>query len=205
MFLGIGSYLTILAGIGVYPWDTLNLGLVATFGIKYGTASITVSILVVLIDVFVLHEKIGLGTVLNAIVVGKAVDLYNYLNLLSKPKSFVGSLVMLLIGILIFDFGCYLYMESALGCGPRDSMLVGLSRRTNKLSIGAINTIILICVTAAGWLLGGKVGIGTVISALITGPIMQLVFKLMRFDATGIVHQDIIESCRILIKGNAKI
>jgi uncharacterized membrane protein YczE len=200
-FFGFGVYLTIQANIGVAPWDAFNLGLSKTFGIKYGTASIGVSFIIVIIDI-ILGEQIGIGMVLDAILVGKTVDLFNYINLVPAQQKLVPSLIIMTAGLFIMGFSQYMYMKAALGCGPRDSILVGLSRRINKVSIGVISICILAVVTFIGWLLGGSIGIGTLICAFLVGPIMQLDFKLVRFNATEIKHQDIITSFRILLAGN---
>ncbi len=89
-------------------------------------------------------------------------------------------------------------MIASLGCGPRDTLLVGLAKRLKKLPIGAVSIALLSTSTLIGWLLGGPVGIGTVICALGTGPIMQLAFRTVRFDATGIVHQRLTDSFKII-------
>ena len=200
-FFGFGVYLTIQANMGVAPWDAFNLGLSQTFGIKYGTASIAVAFFIMIIDI-ILREQIGIGMVLNAILIGKTVDLFNYVNLVPAQQKPVASLIVMTAGMFIMGFSQYMYMKAALGCGPRDCLLVGLSRRINKVPIGVISICILAVVTFIGWLLGGSIGIGTLICAFFVGPIMQLDFKLVRFDATEIKHQDIITSFRILITGN---
>lgn len=200
-FFGFGIYLTIQANIGVAPWDALSLGLSKTFGIKYGTASISVSFIILFIDI-ILGEQIGIGMVLDALLVGKAVDLFNYINIVPPQQKLFPSLIIMTAGMFIMGFTQYLYMKAGLSCGPRDSLLVGLSRRIKKVPIGVISICILAIVTLVGWLLGGAIGIGTLICAFLVGPIMQLVFKLVRFDATQIKHQDIITSFKILITGN---
>ena len=194
---GFGVYLTIQANIGVAPWDAFNLGLSGTFGIKYGTASITVSFIILIIDIF-LKEKIGIGMFLDAVIVGKTVDLFNYLNPVPMQQKLLPSLLVIFAGMVIMGFSQFLYMKAALGCGPRDTMLVGLSRKMPKIPIGAISICILAVVTAIGWLLGGKIGVGTVICAFLEGPIMQAVFELLHFDATKVRHQNVFESFRII-------
>lgn len=194
---GFGVYLTIQANIGVAPWDAFNLGLSGTFGIKYGTASITVSFIILLIDIF-LKEKIGIGMFLDAVIVGKTVDLFNFLNPVPLQQKLLPSLLVIFAGMVIMGFSQFLYMKAALGCGPRDTMLVGLSRKMPKIPIGAISIGILAVVTAIGWLLGGKIGAGTVICAFLEGPIMQFIFELLHFDATKVRHQNVIESFRVI-------
>lgn len=195
---GFGVYLTIQANIGVGPWDVLNLGLSGTFGIKFGTGSIIISLLILAIDIF-LREPIGIGMFLDAFVVGKTVDLFNWMDVVKPQDNPVLGIVMMLAGLFIMGYSQYLYMDAALGCGPRDTLLVALAKRMPKIPIGVISIVILAVVTFIGWRLGGPIGIGTIICAFFTGPIMQLDFKLVGFDATKIVHQNIKESAKIFI------
>lgn len=195
---GFGVYLTIQANIGVGPWDVLNLGLSGTFGIKFGTGSIIISLLILAIDIF-LREPIGIGMFLDAFVVGKTVDLFNWMDVVKPQENPVLGIVMMLAGLFIMGYSQYLYMDAALGCGPRDTLLVALAKHMPKIPIGVISIVILAVVTFIGWRLGGPIGIGTIICAFFTGPIMQLDFKLVGFDATKIVHQNIKESAKIFI------
>ncbi len=195
----VGVYFTIQANIGVSPWDAFELGLSGTFGIMYGTASIIVSIVIIVIDIF-LHEKIGIGMFLDALLVGKTVDLLNYLNLIPLQHSLVTSLLLMVAGLFLMGFSQYFYMRAGLGCGPRDTLLVGLARRITKIPIGVISIILLAVVTFLGWILGGPIGIGTLICAFCVGPTMQLSFKIVHFEPTSIEHQDVISSMKILFR-----
>ena len=194
-----GVFLTIRADIGVAPWDAFNLGLSSTLGIKYGTANILVSMIIIVIDI-AMREQIGIGMFLDAVLVGKFVDLFDFLNLIPYQKKTIMGVLVMTVGMFIMGFAQYFYMKAALGCGPRDSLTVGLKRRTKKIPIGLVITAILAVVTLVGWLLGGKIGIGTVIAALCEGPIMELEFRFMRFDPTAIRHQNISESYKVLRK-----
>jgi uncharacterized membrane protein YczE len=194
---GLGVYLTIQANIGAGPWDVLNLGLSKTFGILYGTASIAVSCTILAIDA-ILREPIGIAMIIDAFVVGKAVDLFNKINLVPKATSYATGIPMMIIGLIIIAYTCYAYMSASLGCGPRDTLLVGLTKRAKKLPIGAVLVILLSTVTLVGWLLGGPVGIGTIICAFGTGPIVQIAFHTVKFDATRIKHQRILDSLKVI-------
>ncbi|MDO5445081.1 MAG: hypothetical protein Q4F31_05610 [Eubacteriales bacterium] len=196
-FNGLGVYLTIHANIGAGPWDVFNLGLSNTFGILYGNASIAVSFAVLLIDIL-LHEPIGISMIIDAIVVGKSVDFFNYIDILPVPKNLFLSILMMIAGLVIEGYTLFFYMSSGLGCGPRDTLLVGLKKRLMKLPIGAVSIAILCLVTFVGWLLGGKVGIGTLICAFGFGPIMQFAFYTVGFNAESVRHQSIPESGKIL-------
>ncbi len=193
---GFGIYLTIQANIGAAPWDVLNLGVSKSLGILYGTASIAVSLTILLIDIL-LKEPIGISMFIDAVVVGKSVDFFNWLGLVPKAESLLTAIPMMLAGLVILAYTQYGYMLASLGCGPRDTLLVGLAKRAGKLPIGAVSIALLSTATLIGWLLGGQVGIGTLICAFGAGPIMQLAFRTMHFDATHIRHQRLKDSYRV--------
>ena len=194
---GFGVYLTIRAGIGAGPWDVFNLGLSKTFGMLYGTASITVSAAILVIDIL-LREPIGIAMIIDSIVVGKSVDLFNVLDIVPVPKTLIGGMAMIVAGLTVMGYTQVTYMRASLGCGPRDTLLVGLKKRTRKVPIGVVSIIMLAAVTLTGYLLGGPVGIGTLLNTFATGPIMQFAFHTVHFDATKVHHQPIHVSLPIL-------
>ena len=194
---GFGIYLTVQANIGAAPWDVLNLGLSKSFNILYGTASIAVSVTILIIDI-ILKEPIGLAMFIDAIVVGKSVDFFNYTKAVPRATNMVTGVIMLFLGLIIIGYTQFLYMKASLGCGPRDTLLVGLKKRLSRIPIGAVSIGLLSTATLIGFLLGGPVGIGTILCALCQGPIMQMAFKTLSFDATVIRHQSIPESVRVL-------
>lgn len=193
---GFGIYLTIQANIGVAPYDVLNIGLSKTLHILYGTASIAVSFTILVIDIL-LKEPIGLAMFIDAIVVGKSVDFFNWLHPLPKAESLLSAIPMMLIGLVIIAYTQYTYMIASLGCGPRDTLLVGLAKRAKRLPIGVVGILLQGSVTFIGWLLGGPVGIGTLISAFCAGPIMQMAFQSVHFDATHVKHQRLQDSYKV--------
>lgn len=193
---GFGIYLTIQANIGVAPYDVLNIGLSKTLHILYGTASIAVSFTILVIDIL-LKEPIGLAMFIDAIVVGKSVDFFNWLHPVPKAESLLSAIPMMLIGLVIIAYTQYTYMIASLGCGPRDTLLVGLAKRAKRLPIGVVGILLQGSVTFIGWLLGGPVGIGTLISAFCAGPIMQMAFQSVHFDATHVKHQRLKDSYKV--------
>ena len=194
---GFGVYLTIQANIGAGPWDVLNLGLSKTFGILYGTASIIVSYSILGLDIL-MKEPIGIAMFIDAFVVGKSVDLFNKLDLVKPCSSIATGIPVMIVGLFIIAYTQYTYMAAALGCGPRDTLLVALVKRLKRVPIGAVSIVLLSLATFVGWLLGGPVGVGTLICAFGTGPIMQLAFNSVHFDAAGILHQKITESLKTI-------
>ena len=194
---GFGVYLTIQANIGAGPWDVLNLGLSKTLGILYGTASIAVSCSILAIDI-ILREPIGIAMFIDAVVVGKAVDFFNHIHAVPACASPLTGVPVMLVGLVILAYTQYTYMAASLGCGPRDTLLVGLAKRVRKVPIGAVSVALLGLATLIGWLLGGPVGLGTLICAFGSGPVMQFAFRSVGFDATNVRHQHLTESLKIM-------
>ena len=200
---GFGVYLTIQANIGAGPWDVLGLGVSKTLGILYGNASVAISVTILIIDVL-LREPIGIAMFIDAVVVGKSVDLFNKLNVVPPCESVWVGIPVMIAGLVVIAYTQYTYMIASLGCGPRDTLLVGLAKRMKKLPIGAVSILLLSTATFIGWLLGGPVGIGTVICALGAGPIMQFAFFTVRFDAKTIKHQRLRESAKVMFGGKKR-
>ena len=195
---GFGLYLTIRANIGAAPWDVLNLGIAKTFGILYGTASISVSLTILLIDIL-MKEPVGIAMFIDAIVVGKAVDFFNWLDPIPPCKSLLTGIPLMIAGLFVLAYTQYTYMIASLGCGPRDTLMVGVAKRVKRIPIGVVSIAILSTATLVGWLLGGPVGIGTLICAFGAGPIMQLAFHTVHFDATTIHHQRLRDSFKVFL------
>jgi uncharacterized membrane protein YczE len=199
---GFGVYLTIQANIGAGPWDVLNIGVSRSLGILYGNASIAISITILIIDI-IMREPIGIAMFIDALTVGKAVDFYNRLNVVPACKDPVTGVLVMIAGLIVLAYTQFTYMSASLGCGPRDTLLVGLAKRLDRLPIGLVSILLLGTATLIGWLLGGPVGLGTIICAFGTGPVMQLAFKTVRFDPKTIRHQNLRRSARVIFgRGN---
>lgn len=204
MLFGLGVHLTIQANIGVAPWDTLNMGLSKTFGILYGTASVIVSFTIIAIDIL-LRERIGIGTVLDAIVVGKTVDLLNWLDIVPDMEdNFPVSIGMMLIGLFIMGLGQVVYMRAGLCCGPRDSLMLAINRRLKKLPVGAVSVLMMIIVLLVGWRLGGPIGIGTIVCTFGIGIMMQFAFVITRFEPKDVEHTGFLECWNMLRSDEVK-
>ena len=200
---GFGIYLTIQANIGAAPWDVLNLGLSKSLGILYGSASIAVSFTILLMDIL-MREPIGIAMFIDAVVVGKAVDFFNWLHPVPPCRSLLTAIPVLVAGLFVLAYTQYTYMIASLGCGPRDTLMVGLAKRVRRVPIGAVSIAILSSATLIGWLLGGPVGLGTILCAVGAGPIMQLAFRSVRFDATAVRHQRLRDSAKVLFAGRKR-
>ena len=194
---GIGVYLSIQANIGVGPWDTFYLGINKATGIQYGTISVISSFIIIGVDLL-MKEKIGIGMLLDAVIVGKTVDLMNWLDLVPAQQNPIAGLFMLLAAMIIMGFSIYLYMSAGLCCGPRDTLVVAFGRRLPKVPIGLISSGIMLIVFVFGWLLDGPIGLGTVILVCLQGPIMQAAFNIMKFNPTEVDHQNLIQSIKVI-------
>lgn len=197
----LGIVLTINADIGYAPWDVLHIGLHRSLGLSIGTASVLVGLVVVVIALL-FKERIGLGTVLNMLLIGVFMDLLFLLDFLPEAAGFLPGLVELVAGLLVIALASFFYIGSGFGAGPRDSLMVLLTRRL-KLPVGLIRTGIEASATLCGWLLGGTAGLGTVLASVLIGFFVQLVFSLLRFDPTKVRHESLGESLGRLVPARA--
>lgn len=193
----LGSFLSIQANIGLAPWEAFSMGGAYLTHISYGNIVVISGFVIIAID-FAFKEKIGFGTIINAILIGKFVDVIQFANMVPLMSNFWIGILMLLLGQVVICIGSYFYIGASLGCGPRDALMVALGKRMPKLPIGAIRGLIEGTVLIIGWLLGAKVGIGTVISVFGIGLIMQFTFKLLRFDVRIIKHESVADTVKAI-------
>lgn len=186
-FIGAtGTVFMINANIGVAPWDVLHIGISQKLGITIGQASILVSFIVIILDQ-VSGEYIGWGTILNMIFFGGFIDLIMYLDFVPHTNGIIMSIFMIFAGLTLLSICMWWYIGAGMGSGPRDGMMMLFHRRTGK-PIGMIRSIIEVIVLILGYFLGGPVGIGTILSAFGMGFVMQIVFKIVNFDAKEVKH-----------------
>ena len=189
----LGSYMGIQANVGLAPWECFQTGIMYKTGFMYGNIVVGVGLIIIVID-FLLKEKIGFGTILNAMLIGKFVDLLNYIDLIPKLENFALGIGLLFLGQVVLCVGSFFYIGACMGAGPRDSMMVALGRRLNRFPIGAVRGILEGTVLFLGWLMGAKVGIGTVIAVFGISTIMQYTFKILSFDVKGVKHENLVDT-----------
>lgn len=187
LLYGLGIIITMKANIGYAPWEVLHSGISQTFGISIGLVNTGVGTLIVLI-VFLMGEKIGIGTIFNMFMIGLFMDLILFLDFIPTIQNWWFGLMMLVLGLFTIAFGTYFYISSAFGAGPRDSLMVAVTRKTGW-PIGLCRAVLEVSVVIIGYFLGGMVGIGTLISAFTIGACIQITFKITAFDPTKIEHE----------------
>lgn len=165
---GIGMALMVLADLGLGPWIVLDQGLSERTGMPVGTTGILVG-LVVLLAWVPLHQRLGVGTVCNVILIGVVLDAV--LVVVPSPQALASRWAFMLAGVVLVGLGSGLYIGAGLGPGPRDGIMTGLAARGHSLRL--VRTVLEVAALATGWLLGGSVGVGTVVFALGIGPLVQ--------------------------------
>ena len=165
-FFGLGEAIIIGSGSGVSPWTVLAQGISIRTDLSVGTTTFLISI-GILIFWIPLKQVPGIGTILNAIIIASTIDLT--LPYLPQPNDTYLKLLQVCIGIFIVGLGSGIYLISNLGPGPRDGLMIGLQKQTGT-SIPLIRTVLELSAVISGWLLGGVVGIGTVLFVFGIGP-----------------------------------
>lgn len=170
---GFGIALMLQSGLGVPPWDVLHQGLAERFGLTVGIWSIIISVFVLFLWIPI-REPFGIGTLLNALIIGVAID--GFALILPIPEPMIWRVLLLIAGILVIGFASGMYIGARLGPGPRDGLMTGIAKYGP--SVRLTRTVLEVVVLAIGWALGGTFGVGTVAFALFIGPIVQVSFKI---------------------------
>jgi uncharacterized membrane protein YczE len=169
--------------LGLSPWDVLNQGVAKHTPLSFGMANIAIAV-TILILARRLDVRVRVGTVANALLVGTFVDLLLRLGTVQDlaHDSLAVRIVLLVAGILVIGFGTGLYISADMGAGPRDSLMLGITRRVRS-RVGVVRTGLEVSATVVGFALGGTVGIGTLAFALGIGPAVELSFALLAHPA----------------------
>lgn len=171
IFMGLGVALTIKGQrFGISSWDVLHIGLFKNLGLSIGLWSIIVGIVIIVTASLGLREFPRLGTFMNMIFIGLFIDFFNWV--LPNPHTFPIQLIDFILGIIFLGIGGGIYLSANLGSGPRDSLMLLAVKKFN-CSITVARTVMEITVAIVGFLLGGPIGIGTIIMAFALGPIIQ--------------------------------
>ena len=173
LLYGVSSSLLVLGGLGLDPWDVFHQGLSTTFGLAIGTWAIIVGVAVLLLWI-PLRQRPGIGTLSNVVLVGGTMDVV--LGHTHQPHAMAARVACLVCGVFLNGVATGAYIGAGLGPGPRDGLMTGLAARGH--SIRLVRTGLELTVLATGWLLGGTVGVGTVLYALSIGPLAHVFIPL---------------------------
>jgi len=167
---GLGEGLLIVSLTGASPWSVLAQGISLNVNLSIGTITLLVSIAVLILWI-PLGQKLGMGTIFNALIIAIMIDLC--INFAPTPSNYIYQLILALVSVILVGIGGGIYLVSNLGAGPRDGLMIGLQKKTN-LPIAVVRATLEISVVTIGWYLGGTVGVGTLLFAFGIGPCVAL-------------------------------
>ena len=197
LIYSFGVYLTIYANIGLAPWDCLGMGITKHTPLNYGSSMVLIGVCAIVIQL-ILRERIGFATLFDALITGKLTQLFIDISPYPENHSLCLGIVFMLFGFLFISLGMYVYMSAECGCGPKDGLLVAIGKQMPKIPIGVVEIMLWAVVTLFGWMLGGTVGIGTLISVLGAGAVMHLFYTVIHFEPRKLRHRSIKETFSIL-------
>lgn len=192
----IGIVLTINANLGLAPWDIFHQGLAKLVNITIGQASIAVGLVLVILDA-VLGERVGWGTIGNMLFIGWFMDILMLNNIIPVFDNIVIQILMMFTGMFVVGIASYFYLSAGLGSGPRDGIMVALTKRSDK-SVRFIRNSIETSALILGYFMGGYVGAGTFVMALTTGYFIQFAFKIFKFEVREVQHRFIDDDFKYL-------
>jgi uncharacterized membrane protein YczE len=169
---GLGIALMLGANIGLDPWSSFHQGTVLQTGLSFGRVTQSIGLILIVVSFAAFRERPGIGTLFNMAVVGPWIDLFRKFDWFPQAEGWAWGIGQFMAGVGLMGLASGLYISARFGAGPRDAFTLGLSRRIGR-SIRATRIGLEIIVLSAGWLLGGPIGLGTVLFALSMGPLMQ--------------------------------
>ncbi|MDP4160149.1 MAG: membrane protein [Bacillota bacterium] len=197
LLYAVAILLTLYSKLGMSPWDVFHMGIVNHSILSLGEASEVVGFCIIILSIF-LGVTPGIGSILNMIFIGLFVDLINKTGIIKTPENLIYRIVMLVLAIIVMGLATYFYLRVELGAGPRDGLMEGLVRKLNK-PVWFIRGTIEVTALIIGFVLGGPVGIGTLLLALLIGPSVQFAFKIGKYDSKKAKHIDLIDLYRGII------
>ena len=167
---GLGEGLLIVSFTGASPWSVLAQGISLNINFSIGIITLFISISVLLLWI-PLKQKLGIGTIFNALIVALMIDIC--INFVPTPENYISQILLAVVAVFTVGLGGGIYLVGNLGPGPRDGLMIGIQEKTN-LPIAVVRALLEISVVAVGWYLGGTVGIGTLLFAFGIGPAVAL-------------------------------
>lgn len=197
LIYSFGVYPTIYANIGLAPWDCLGMGIAKHTPLNYGSSMVLIGVCAIIVQL-ILHERIGFATLFDALLTGNIVQFLCDISPYPENHSLWLGIAYMLFGFLVIALGMYVYMKAEQGCGPKDGLLIAIGKRLPKIPIGIVEIFLWAVVTLFGWLLGGAVGIGTVISTFGAGAVMHLFYTVICFEPRKLKHKSLTETVKLL-------
>ena len=185
LLLSFGMILTMKSGLGMSSWGVLHQGVSLVSGLTFGTVTLVLGLIILVLSVIFLKSKVGIGTIVNVLLIGVLLDIFRFF-ITYEPDTYIYQGIMFTIGLLIMTLGRSVYISTKLGPGPRDGIFVGLSRIT-QIDVKYIKPAVEFSVLLIGFLLGQSMGInlvgpGTVIAVIFSGYLVQFYFKKLGFN-----------------------
>ena len=185
LLLSFGMILTMKSGLGMSSWGVLHQGVSLVSGLTFGTVTLVLGLIILVLSVIFLKSKVGIGTIVNVLLIGVLLDIFRFF-ITYEPDTYIYQGIMFTIGLLIMTLGRSVYISTILGPGPRDGIFVGLSRIT-QIDVKYIKPAVEFSVLLIGFLLGQSMGInlvgpGTVIAVIFSGYLVQFYFKKLGFN-----------------------
>lgn len=187
-----GIVATLYSNMGMSPWDVFHVGIANHTPLTLGQVSQITGLVIIFLSYFI-GVMPGLASIMNMYFIGLFIDVINSMGIFKIPATFLGGFLLLISGILMIGWATYFYLKVQLGAGPRDGLMEGLVKKIKKpvwIIRGAIEVTVLII----GYILGGPVGIGTIITAFTIGISVQWAFKVGKYDPKSTEHEDIIKT-----------
>jgi uncharacterized membrane protein YczE len=191
-----GTVMALNSNLGLSPWDVFHQGLTNVSSLTMGQASIITGVIIVIIT-SILGIKVGLGTIANMIIIGCFIDLIIYSKVIPVCTNPFAGIIMMIGSLLASALGSYLYIGCEMGCGPRDGLMIALVNITGK-PISIIRFFIEMGALIIGWLLGGFVGVGTLVTAFGIGYCVQIIYTVFKSDVKLLKHRNIREGLKFM-------
>lgn len=188
LVVAVGIVLVRLSNLGLVSWGVLHDGLSKSTGLPFGFITQSLGLIILVLTLFIKVYP-GLGTLLNLIFIGTFIDLFEEYNFLVYSELLSIRFLYYGVGLMLMCFGMALYISCEMGIGPRDGLLIGIVRLTN-INVRIVKPIIEIIITTIGYLLGGTVGIGSIIGMFLSGYILDKFFILLKYDPKTRTHSN---------------
>jgi uncharacterized membrane protein YczE len=179
LLYGLSVALMVEANVGLGPWDVFHQGISLLTPLSFGQAMVAAGLAVLVYSVLGPKVRVGVGTVLNMLLIGVWADVFLGLPGFPHPSGYALGLALFVAGLAMTGLATGLYITAGLGAGPRDGFVLGVAKVTGA-SVRLVRTLTEVSVLALGWVMGGSVGLGTVLFALTAGPLMQFFLRLFR-------------------------